>query len=80
MPAKKKAPNFEQSLQSLEALVNKMEAGELSLEDSLKAFEEGVTLTRECQSILAQAEQKVEILMESEGEITKQPFTPEEDV
>lgn len=79
MPRKKKTPDFEQSLQDLEALVSQMEQGDLSLEESLKAFEEGVGLTRECQAILAQAEQKVQILMESGGELTTQPFTPEED-
>ena len=56
-----------------------MEEGNLTLDESLKAFEEGVSLTRECQTILAQAEQKIEILMESEGELTKKPFTPDEE-
>ncbi|KXJ55716.1 MAG: exodeoxyribonuclease VII small subunit, partial [Neptuniibacter sp. Phe_28] len=69
MPRKKKTTDFEQSLQDLESIVTQMEQGELSLEDSLKAFEEGVSLTRECQNILAQAEQKVQLLMESGGEL-----------
>ncbi len=80
MPRKKKTPDFEQSLKDLESLVTKMEQGDLSLEESLKAFEEGVGLTRECQTILAQAEQKVQVLLESDGELTTQPFTPEEDI
>lgn len=79
MPRKKKTPDFEQSLKELESLVQQMEQGDLSLEDSLQAFEEGVSLTRECQSILAQAEQKVQVLMESGGELTTEPFTPEGD-
>ena len=79
MPRKKKAPDFEQSLKELENLVLQMEQGNLSLEDSLQAFEEGVSLTRECQSILAQAEQKVQVLMESGGELSTEPFTPEEE-
>lgn len=79
MPRKKKTPDFEQSLKELESLVQQMEQGDLSLEDSLQAFEEGVSLTRECQSILAQAEQKVQVLMESGGELSTEPFTPEGD-
>ncbi|RFA38861.1 exodeoxyribonuclease VII small subunit [Alkalilimnicola ehrlichii] len=55
--------NFERSLQELETLVSKMEQGELSLEESLKAFERGVELTRSCQQALQAAEQKVEILL-----------------
>ncbi|WP_367605992.1 exodeoxyribonuclease VII small subunit [Legionella sp. W05-934-2] len=55
-----KAENFEQSLRSLEEIVQKLEAGELSLEDSLKAFEEGVKLARQCQKTLSEAELKVE--------------------
>ncbi|HPY41094.1 MAG TPA: exodeoxyribonuclease VII small subunit [Thiolinea sp.] len=55
-------PDFEQSLQELEALVLKMEAGDLSLEDSLKEFERGVQLTRQCQEALTVAEQRVKLL------------------
>ncbi len=63
MPSKKKAPDFEQSLETLDALVSTLEKGELSLEESLKAFESGIKLTRECQQQLAQAEQKVKLLV-----------------
>jgi len=52
--------NFEQSLRSLEDIVQRLEAGELSLEDSLKAFEHGVKLARQCQKTLNEAELKVE--------------------
>lgn len=55
--------NFEEALANLEALVEAMEQGELSLEDSLKAFEQGIRLTRECQAALEQAEQKVQLLV-----------------
>ncbi|WP_415899923.1 exodeoxyribonuclease VII small subunit [Neptuniibacter sp. QD48_11] len=79
MPRKKKTTDFEQSLQALEALVTKMEQGDLSLEESLQAFEEGVSLTRECQGILTQAEQKVQLLIESDGELSTKPFTADED-
>lgn len=74
MAARKKAADFEQSLQQLEALVNEMEKGDLSLEDSLKAFEQGIKLTRECQSRLGEAEQKVHVLLEQQGQLQAQPF------
>jgi exodeoxyribonuclease VII small subunit len=70
--------NFEQSLQELETLVEKMEAGNLSLEESLKYFERGVTLTRNCQKALAEAEQKVRILLEKNGKAQLQDFEPED--
>lgn len=59
--------NFERSIEQLETLVAAMEDGELSLEDSLEALEKGVKLTRECQSALRQAEQKVQVLMDESG-------------
>jgi exodeoxyribonuclease VII small subunit len=60
---KKEQPStFEESLAELEALVDSMENGDLSLEESLKSFERGVELTRTCQQALKQAEQKVQIL------------------
>ncbi len=77
MAAKKKAVDFEQSLQQLEALVTEMEKGDLSLEQSLKAFENGIQLTRECQTRLSEAEQKVEILLEQQGQLVSQPFNDE---
>jgi exodeoxyribonuclease VII small subunit len=55
--------NFEEALANLENLVEAMEAGDLSLEESLKAFEQGIKLTRECQQALEQAEQKVQLLL-----------------
>jgi exodeoxyribonuclease VII small subunit len=60
-------PGFEQSLKELESLVEKMEQGDLSLEDSLSHFERGVQLSRACQMALKEAEQKVEILMQKSG-------------
>ena len=74
MAARKKASlDFEQSLTDLQNLVERLENGELSLEDSLTAFEQGVRLTRDCQTALAQAEQKVQILMERDGELEEAP-------
>lgn len=60
--------NFEESLAKLESLVSSMEDGELSLEESLQAFEKGIILTRECQSALQKAEQKVQILIKENGD------------
>lgn len=57
--------NFEKTLNELEVLIEKMETGQLSLEDSLKSFEEGIKLARHCQKSLKEAEQKVEILVDS---------------
>ncbi len=59
--------DFEKALRELEQLVEKMEEGDLSLEESLKQFERGIALTRACQQALQSAEQKVQILL-SEGE------------
>lgn len=69
------AIDFEASLEKLETLVNAMEEGDLSLEDSLKAFENGIRLTRECQRALQEAEQKVQILMDQDG--TPEPLENE---
>ena len=72
--AGKKIYPFEASLDKLEKLVEKMEDGDLTLEESLKIFEEGVKLTRECQQALADAEQKVKLLIKESGEITSSDF------
>jgi exodeoxyribonuclease VII small subunit len=60
-------PDFEASLAELETIVERLEQGDLSLDDSLKQFERGVQLTRACQTALTQAEQKVEILLRKSG-------------
>lgn len=72
------SPRLEHSLAELQALVERLESGELSLEDSLTAFEQGIGLTRECQAALAQAEQKVQILLERDGELQPAPFDADE--
>ena len=78
MARKKAAPDFEHSLAELQTLVERLESGELSLEDSLTAFEQGIGLTRECQAALAQAEQKVQILLERDGELQPTPLDTDE--
>jgi len=77
--AKKKAGyDFEHSLSELEQLVEKMESGELSLEQSLAAFEQGIKLTRECQQMLSKAEQKVQVLSQ-DGEVSPLDDLAEDD-
>lgn len=71
----KKLPHFEDSLTELEQLVDRMEQGNLGLEESLQLFERGVQLTRICQKSLQDAEQKVSILLEKNGETQLKPFT-----
>ncbi|WP_435100103.1 exodeoxyribonuclease VII small subunit [Arhodomonas sp. AD133] len=66
--------DFEAALGELEELVVRMERGDLSLEESLKAFERGVGLTRACQKALTDAEQKVEILLGEDEDATLAPF------
>lgn len=81
MPRKTKEESefhFEKALAELESLVEQMEKGELSLEESLQHFERGVALTRACQQALKQAEQKVQILLEKEGAANLEPFSKEE--
>ena len=66
---------FEQSLQKLEMLVKNLESGTLPLEESLTAFQEGVGLVKNCQTLLTQAEQKVEMLIKASAEnIETKPF------
>tara|TARA_B100000989_G_scaffold295608_1_gene277035 strand:+ start:203 stop:445 length:243 start_codon:yes stop_codon:yes gene_type:complete len=77
--AKKTKFDFEGALEKLETLVDDMETGELSLEDSLKAFEEGIKLTRDCQKALKDAEQKVQILLEQNADQLLEPYDDEED-
>ena len=71
-------PDFEKSLKELETLVEKMEQGDLSLEESLSHFERGVQLSRSCQQALKAAEQKVEILMKKNGQEEITPFDSED--
>ena len=61
-------PDFEGTLKKLESIVTQMESGELSLEQALKNFEDGVALARECQQALRQAEQRVQVLMADNAE------------
>jgi exodeoxyribonuclease VII small subunit len=69
--------DFEQSLQRLEELVERLESGDLPLTESLALFEQGVALTRQCHERLTQAQQQVQILLKEGGNTRLADFTPE---
>ena len=71
--------NLEKSMQQLEDLVEELESGDLPLEKAMKKFEEGIKLTRGCQNALKEAEQKVQILLESAGEEDLEDFEVDEE-
>jgi len=77
--SKSKLPDFEQSLTELEALVAKLEQGDVPLEEALKTFERGVALTRQCQTALRTAQQKVEVLLTKNGEETIESLVDEDE-
>jgi exodeoxyribonuclease VII small subunit len=77
--AKPKMPDFEKSLSELEALVARLEQGDVPLEEALKTFERGVALTRQCQTALRGAQQKVEMLLARNGEESVELFSDDSD-
>jgi exodeoxyribonuclease VII small subunit len=77
--SKTKLPDFERSLGELEELVAKLEQGDVPLEEALKTFERGVALTRQCQTALRAAQQKVEMLLTRNGEESIESFSDDED-
>ena len=76
---KKQGVDFEASLEELEGLVERMEEGELSLEESLKTYERGIALSRACQKSLDTAEQRIQILSEKDGAGEPRDFQPDDD-
>ena len=75
----RKSINFETAIEELESLVEEMEQGDISLEDSLKKFERGIELTRTCQKALQEAEQKVQILVEKKtGDVISDVDDPDQ--
>jgi exodeoxyribonuclease VII small subunit len=78
-PENESLGGLEKSLEELEALVTRMEKGDLPLEQALKEFERVVKLTRQCQAALQAAEQKVEILLRKSEQAEPSPFTPSAD-
>lgn len=76
-PAPSSVAGFEASLQALEDLVERMEGGDMSLEESLAAYERGVGLYRSCQAALEQAELRVRLLSDPADPDTAEPFAPD---
>jgi exodeoxyribonuclease VII small subunit len=74
IPTEDSLPKFEECLQRLEVIVKEMERGDLPLEQSLKLFEEGVSLSGSCQKELEEAEGKVEILLKQDGKLRAEAF------
>lgn len=72
-------PDFESALAELEKLVESMESGEQSLEETLASFQKGIELTRSCQEGLKAAEQKVEQLIQKNGKYLTEPIEPEDE-
>jgi exodeoxyribonuclease VII small subunit len=77
-PEAPKKPDFERSLARLEEVVRRLESPQLSLDEAMKLFEEGVGLSKECQKQLEEAEGRVEILLKkADGKLAAEAFEPE---
>ena len=78
MATKKTEVSFEENIKELEEIIKKLESGEVSLDEMLKLYEEGIQRTRECTQQLKKAEQKITILVKgSDGELAEKPFEAE---
>ena len=69
-----KEKNFEESMQELEKIVQELENNNLNLDESVKKFEEGMTISKKCNEMLENAEKKITILLEKDGEISEEEF------
>ena len=78
MSETKKSIDFGKQLEQLESLVTALESGDLSLEDSMKSFEQGIKVARECQQALKDAEQRVEILTRQGDELVSTDYNSED--
>ena len=76
--SKKEEVNFEELIQKLEEITNKLEKEQLSLDESVKLFEEGMQISKECNSKLEDAEKRITILINQNDEIKEENFIPEE--
>ncbi|MBL1457902.1 MULTISPECIES: exodeoxyribonuclease VII small subunit [unclassified Methylophaga] len=77
MVAKRKKLEYEAAVSELESLVERLEKGDISLEESLKLYERGVLLTRDCQEALQAADQKVQMLLQQSGQSALVDFDPD---
>lgn len=77
MNEEKKEVSFEEAMKQLEDIVTSLEKGELNLDESVKKFEEGINISKECNKMLEEAEKKISILLEEDGEIKEKNFIEE---
>ena len=70
--------SFEEQMESLEKILGELEKGELNLDDSVTKFEEGIKISKECSKILEEAEKKITILINEDGELKEEKFETEE--
>ena len=70
--------NFEENMEKLEEIVTELEKGDLNLDSSISKFEEGIKISKECNKILEDAEKKITILLEKDGEVKEENFVSEE--
>ena len=70
--------NFEDNMEKLEKIVSELEKGDLNLDDSIAKFEDGIKISKECNKILEEAEKKITILLEKDGEVKEENFIVEE--
>ena len=70
--------SFEERMENLEKIVTELEKGDLNLDDSVAKFEEGIKISKECNKILEEAEKKITILLEKDGELQEENFSTEE--
>ena len=71
--------SFEENIEDLEKIVSELESGDLNLDDSVSKFEEGIKISKECNKILEDAEKKITVLLNKDGEIKEENFTTEEE-
>ena len=70
--------NFEEAMKKLEQITAELEKGDLSLDEAVKKFEEGIKLSKECNKILEESEKRINILINNDGNITEENFLPKE--
>lgn len=70
--------SFEDNMESLEKIVNELEKGDLNLDESIAKFEDGIKISKECNKILEEAEKKITILLEKDGDVKEENFKAEE--
>ena len=70
--------NFEKNMSDLENIVTELEKGDLNLDESISKFEEGIKISKQCNKILENAEKKITILLENNGEVKEENFVSEE--